>query len=518
MVPLRGGMHTKGFLAGGLETKDLVGNVAPRRLHSHNLIMERVSFVKTFDYHCVNNWRNTSEDLTKYRQLCMGVLQEGLQRWGEEMLRDFLNSPILMEIMKQNLGVPNMDETYRDLCLKDPSCTLLQLLYEIFSLHVSTEQAESWRIDVANLISGKQEALERDKLWNASWAERPMKPLMELALEYSSGHYYYYCALGAPRVYTIKQARSYQVTHPLIDVEWTLAAPDVSEATAQRAQENNIITMKFDVESGEALPDGEDGFDSLYLDRVLSRKLDIPRYLENMKKLMRDDSFAIICEVTRHYELSATLEAFKPSLVEGSGDGLRFHGLYFSHEQWMELFTNAGFRVVAIQTDPSFLTTTYALHKPPVNLPKPHFVSIDDMENFGWIDTLKTLIPEKVGGTENNTIWLTSTSIRDNGGIGLARSFREEYPAQSTFRILNDVSLKNRDGPPVLTLDHPEVKKRVDNDMFENCYRDGEWGGLFGFCATEGKLLFLRILIYRISSNGSLKRRHSVGFYSKKYG
>lgn len=70
------------------------------------------------------------------------------------------------------------------------------------------------------------------------------------------------------------------------------------------------------------------------------------------------------------------------------------------------------------------MTTTYAIRKIS-SLPKdPVIVDVDDIKEFSWIEPVQTIIEERLNEPDNKTIWLTSTTVRNNGVVGLALCFR----------------------------------------------------------------------------------------------
>lgn len=86
-------------------------------------------------------------------------------------------------------------------------------------------------------------------------------------------------------------------------------------------------------------------------------------------------------------------------------------GLYLTHDNWVREFESAGFVVSAYQTDESYISTAYLLHKKPVVVKQPSMIDVDDISEFNWIQPLKTAIDERVGEDDARTLWLINKQV-----------------------------------------------------------------------------------------------------------
>ena len=63
------------------------------------------------------------------------------------------------------------------------------------------------------------------------------------------------------------------------------------------------------------------------------------------------------------------------------------------------------------QTDESFISTVYMLHKLPSVPREPTLINVDDIEQFEWIEPLQKTIEERVGGDDTRTVWLMNEKV-----------------------------------------------------------------------------------------------------------
>ena len=99
-----------------------------------------------------------------------------------------------------------------------------------------------------------------------------------------------------------------KVTHPLIEIEWTLLGPNVDEFKKELLERYDVRPEKADIVK-DGIPDSVKNRDTIVLDKVLHRQTDIPRYLEKMKEVLRPDGFLMVVETTAMFDLSCVIEA-----------------------------------------------------------------------------------------------------------------------------------------------------------------------------------------------------------------
>lgn len=97
---------------------------------------------------------------------------------------------------------------------------------------------------------------------------------------------------------------------------------------------------------------------------------------------------------------------------------------------------------------------------------------------------------------------------------------KEENTKINRIRAIfdNSQNIHTREGPPQLSLDHPEVKEAIERDMMFNVYRDGVWGTLRHLHIADGKLLFeVKSVIWKLIKTTTPKSDfHEVGNHDSR--
>ena len=85
--------------------------------------------------------------------------------------------------------------------------------------------------------------------------------------------------------------------------------PNADQLDDNSLEQIGARKFKIDLDAGGSPKEECKNFDVALLDRVLSKKIDIPRYLEKVKEFLRDDGFAIVIEPTKDFEIALTVNA-----------------------------------------------------------------------------------------------------------------------------------------------------------------------------------------------------------------
>ena len=83
------------------------------------------------------------------------------------------------------------------------------------------------------------------------------------------------------------------------------------------------------------------------------------------------------------------------------------------HDDWCRVFNDAGFDLVAYQTDAAFMTCIYLLRARRIDGAElDHcFIDVNDIEDFSWIEPLQTAVEERMQKPDTHTIWLIDTEV-----------------------------------------------------------------------------------------------------------
>lgn len=222
--------------------------------------------------------------------------------------------------------------------------------------------------------------------------------------------------------------------HPLVEGEYLLIGPHVEELSPDERSSAKVQVHVYDVDSEEEVSEMDKGQDVVVLDRVLHRKVDIPKYLAKVKQFVREDGWLMVNEVTGNFETAFAIEALQQELPTNQLNGARKYGLYYEHSDWVDIFEKAGFHVSSYHSE-QLMTTLYSLRKiPPYNF-DPVFIKMDDVVEFSWIEPLQKAIESRLNASPEKTIYMYSNEVRDNGVLGMAVCFREEYQKSDRIRF-----------------------------------------------------------------------------------
>ncbi|MFH4976009.1 hypothetical protein AB6A40_002718 [Gnathostoma spinigerum] len=483
VIELRNDIATNGCIAGGVECCDLTAHTVTRRLHTNGQVFyEKIFFVPQYDDCALNDFTEQRDQLVSYRNFVRSIVANGLKRWHDSgLLKKMKNGDLLEKAVGKIKNVSKISDEEKKRWLEDAKSPCAVALQEIFTYNPANDDFEAFELHIADMMQNSKKTFDLDRLWSAVLVhDRIIKPVQDICVENSTGHNVKFCGVELNSTEQLKYLVEAVSSHPLLEMDWTVTGPNVDsmdESTLVQLGSKKVKCV-FD-EKNFSAPVELKNFDYLMLDKVLSTKADPLQYLGRCKEILRDDGFMMIVEPTSDYEVAIAIEGFLGNDINLQEEG-RIYGRYFTHEQLMRLFAESDLRVVTYQTDPSMMTTVYALRKNPVLLRDPVFIDVDDVKDFTWIEPLQKLIDERLNEPENKTIWLMSTKVRDNGVVGLALCFNEENTKSNRFRTIIDMSVKkkNRKGPAKLHLDDPDVQKLIKLDLHANNYRDGIWGSL----------------------------------------
>ncbi|CAJ0959176.1 unnamed protein product, partial [Mesorhabditis belari] len=483
VIELRNDHATNGCVAGGVECCDLTAHTVARRIQtSGQLYHEKIFFVKHFDTHALAEFPKERALLEEYSRILYNVLSAGLQKWDKEgLLGNFRQGKLLQTVLK-GLKPTKATEEEVNRWLNDQKAPLLHALNDAFE---TTYYKNDYTVgEYEELIRNKLKALkgsfERDYFWNSVMnQDRVFKTVQDICIENSAGHNSKCLSLELFSVEQLKLAREAVSSHPLLELDWLVAGPEVDLLDDNSLEQ--IGAKKYKLSLDDPAFNGSNelkNMDYIIIDRVLAQKSNAGAYLQAVKHLLRDDGFIIAIETTKDYELATAVHSLLGHEIDVAED--RKYGAFFTHEQLLKLFEDNGFRICNYQSDPLMMTTTYAIRKIPTQPREPVFVDVDDVKEFTWIEPLQKMVEDRLNEPEYKTIWLTSTKVRNNGVVGMALCFVEENLKANRFRTLIDISVneKNRVGNPTLTMEKDLVKNCISLDLHANNYRDGVFGSM----------------------------------------
>ena len=441
----------------------------------------------------MEDFKNKRQSLLEYRNILRSVIGAGLNEWNKAgILSKITNGDILVKAAQNLAGSKaKPQEEIIQSFLEDSKCPLFHAADSIFQTNISDiSNIEQFESGIVNRLNAYYQSFDTDKYWVASLIlDRILKTAQDVCIENSAGHYNKCCTIEPTSVEQIKHLLTGVNSHPLLEIEWHLAGPKVNTLDENSLGQMGATRHKLDFDDANFSSGDAKGYDYLFLDKLLSKKADPVTFLKRCGELLRDDGFAIVNEITREFEIALFVDAFRGKQISFN-DPSRVYGVYFTDETLKGIFASAGYRICIFQSDPSLFTSTYVIRKIPSIPRDPALIDIDDIENFTWIEPLQKTIEERLNEPDYKTIWLTSTKVRNNGVLGISLCFVEENLKFNRFRTLCDISAKkeNRNGPPVLKFDTPEIKEMFDKDLHANNYKDGVWGSVRHIVVKEDEL------------------------------
>lgn len=451
---------TLGAVAGGVEFYDLVAQTVPRRLSvSYKVSMNKIHFVPYVDSQCFTLEPELRQEINQYSQIVQSYSQSCLNR----LLRSSALPTTQAELVKKGLEENNNNNNNRspvkeknefgvdfDRFLSSGRCKLLQLIQQISS---PTAVGKEFIQDVPTLLQSEstQIGLESDLLWSASFVNRSLKPLVDIALENTAGHFSR-CAQIEPKSPKLAElCKSLQEWLPLIESEWILVNQTDAKTFDTDGKLENVVA---DINSDSPVPSVCQNLDLVVVDRVISTKPDIVKSLQNVKvsfgdffcvymlkilvdrivfkRFMRDEGFLILNETTSLFDAAYLIlglsdfptDSWVSKLPQTIGE--RIFNLFLSHDQWLQVFELCELQLIGYQTDSGLMTTLYLLRKIPEIPRKPTVVTMDDVNEFTWISQLRQVMEAQTTAPVEETVAVVSTEIRDNGTLGFALCLREE--------------------------------------------------------------------------------------------
>ncbi|MCP9266501.1 Fatty acid synthase [Dirofilaria immitis] len=339
VIELRNDVATNGCIAGGVECCDLTAHTVARRLQSAGqLYYEKIYFTKHFDKKAFDEFPQIREELNAYRDFLRSMLANGLAKWEVNgCLKELTNGALLSDAVRKFTKFMNpVSEVEHKRWLDDSQSPVATVFDEVFAIEIDNPK------DLEN---------------------------KDTCIENSTGHNCKACALEFNSTEQLKFCVDAVNSHPLLEMEWLCVGPKVDDM-----DESTLVQL---------------GFRKVPKVVILSSDIrNMLKYLLRCKEMLRDDGFIILVETTSDYEIALAIQGLSAEVISVSDSG-RIYGTYFAHDQLLKLFEECKFRLCNYQTDPSMMTTMYAIRKIPSQAREPIVIDVDDIEEFTWIEPLQ---------------------------------------------------------------------------------------------------------------------------------
>lgn len=218
-------------MAGGVECCDLTAHTVARRIQtSGQLYHEKIFFVKHFDTHALTDFPKEKMILKEYTRVLYHVLFTGLSKWDKEgILGQFRQGKLLQNVLK-SLKIENATEDEVNRWLNDQKAPLLYALNDAFETkyYKNDYTIEEFEEQIRNKLKALKSSFEKDFFWNSVMnQDRIFKTVQDICIENSAGHNSKCLCLELFSVEQLKLAREAVSSHPLLELDWFVAGPEV---------------------------------------------------------------------------------------------------------------------------------------------------------------------------------------------------------------------------------------------------------------------------------------------------
>uniref|UniRef100_A0AC35TUX3 Carrier domain-containing protein n=1 Tax=Rhabditophanes sp. KR3021 TaxID=114890 RepID=A0AC35TUX3_9BILA len=486
VIELRNDIATNGCVAGGVEICDLTSHTVSRRLQVQGqLFAEKIYHIKHFDLNAFSeDFKEDAAVLSEYKNSLNTLIGQGLKKWQDSKILDGFSTSTVLKKALEGLknGNHTLDSVNVKKYLENTEFALFNTLDEIFNMTKGKDDdCSDFTTNVVNKIKTSYKIFDCDTLWAAGLVhDRIFKVIQDIIIENSAGHKSKAIALELTSTEQLRYCVDAINSHPLLEVDWTVVGPNVSDLDENSLGQFEAKKFALNLENSEVNLGELKNFDYIVMDKVLNKKTNPLAYLERCKEVLRDDGFIIIAEYTSEFDVVACVESLNGREFDLTLKNDRSYGSFFTHEALLELYTKAGYVICNYQSDPSLMTTLYAIRKTPKVPREPVIVNVDDIKDFTWVEKLQTVIEERINEPDTKTIWLENTTVRNNGVVGMALCFNEENLKHNRFRTFVDMSsdAKTRNGPAVIDINNAEGQKIMALDLHGNNYKNGNWGSM----------------------------------------
>jgi len=226
-------------------------------------------------------------------------------------------------------------------------------------------------------------------------------------------------------------------------------------------------------------------------------EFEIKQWLQTVvEKVMKPEGFLFVHEFTNNFETLNCLNQLEQivfrqqkQMVNGKFTTYPTQK-YQSEQQWRMLIEDAGFSPVALKCD-TVLSTMFLYRIPsvyqtrPINALGEEKIFIDDVEQYNWIEQVKTAMFNK----QTQRVWLISEKSPNSGIVGLVNCLRKEIGGEKIRCIFVAdkqpicltgylvPSIKSEKCKLTQTVQWTHLFEQLRRaDMVMNVFRNGQWG------------------------------------------
>ncbi|XP_071129497.1 fatty acid synthase-like isoform X4 [Mytilus edulis] len=430
--------------AGSVEMYGLQLTSAPRKQNQQPVTLEESMFIPYME---VGGKDLSPEDLKEYCSKCSSIAANGILRMmGMEGL-DFPNFNMLKQVSKSLKPVRFIENVER--FWKIPNNELFIVLNKLFSM-----SADNFVQNIKRVLEAYKSGLVKDRLLSNLVKSRSLKPCLDLVIENSTVSTLKVLELESPADSITKLIFDHLNSQPMAFIDYTKVTLEESVNKT-----SGIKQMLWDVD--ESPPENLSGMRLVIAHNFLHRQSNVQKSLKNISKVLDDDGFLLVHEITHNTHLHLAVMGLLSELPVTAET--RSIACYCKEEKWLEMFKNENFQVVSQKSD-GLLNTIFLLRKKLPNALQSQTVLNIDIDITKSVEDLKKKLLEIAEKPTGDNLWLL-TKGNKNGIVGMVNCLRKE-PGGDKIRCILNTSDSDR----------PLSEELVKHDMVMNVWCDGSWG------------------------------------------
>ncbi len=439
--------------AGGVQILGLHATVAPKRQQQQATpVLEEFHFIPYIEQEL-----NHSTNLINYLQKSLAFVKKSLNTLLENGITEKLpNVELLKKVEKQITVDDNVEKIEED-------GTLLNMLTEMFS----QTHDNNFTDNIRNVVEANKTVLAEDKLMSNMLCPRSLKTTLDVVLEN--------CGAAKLKVVEVTDGKSpvFQKvinqlnTQPMLCIDYTVTGPSLDGLDEALIESLDVKPVPWDL---TAEPPGQlASADVVIFSSTLHNQTDIPAILEHIQSIIKQEGFVLIHEPTENFSIHLSLQGLTQDYTSITD---RTCGPFCNQADWINIFHQAGFQVVAQKSDQLLFTLFLLKRNDKEMIMKPTIIYVDD-PSYSWVDEVKTAM-EEVTKPEDR-IYLISESVAHSGIVGMVNCLRQESGG-AHLRCIFNTNLSKDSQITQHTSSSSISQSILQKDLVMNVFRDGEWG------------------------------------------
>ena len=350
----------------------------------------------------------------KYAEVCRTVLSSGLKNGIRDLLGETISHSENTKAESSDLDTDLQKWQKESSGLKDQA--LLEVLNAITAVSNENESKEKFR----DILKSKAEDLQCDMLLGNLLQASILRPCIDIIKENTTSKTLKVIEITKTnwsdnlREFVSMTQQSARYTVATVD-------PDLRERVSVKGTVKEVINW----EPGCKVPENMGTYDLIVANNILRKSGNIREALTSMQRVLDDDGFMLVHEVTTNFHTTAILdEVWKVTCLKYNDLNERTCSLYCDASKWRQILSEEGMEVIQEFSD-NLLSSLFLLRKRSTNqVEKQTVLDVTD-HTCTWVEELKTKIAERGEDSKGKCLWLKSDDNK-SGVLGLVSCLRKE--------------------------------------------------------------------------------------------